>query len=345
MSHTPEQLKALPTPLLAWYDAAHRPLPWRQEVTPYRTWVSEIMLQQTRVAAVLPYFDRFMAALPTVEALAAAPEQELMALWQGLGYYSRARNLQKAARMVVEQYGGVFPDTYEALLTLPGVGDYTAGAIASIAFGRPVPAVDGNVLRLAARLTGCGDNVLEPAVRARFRRWMAEVIPAQRPGAFNQALMELGATVCLPGGAPLCDSCPARDFCAARAAGTQKKLPLREKKTTRRTEPITVFLLRRGDAVAVRRRGEKGLLAGLWEMPNVPGTLDEPQAAAQLDQWGIVPHKWGKVSKDKHIFTHITWEMTVFSIEIEGDIPHDWAWRSAGAPDGYPMPSAFAKLL
>ena len=217
MRETPQQLKALPPPLLAWYDQNRRVLPWREEVSPYRTWVSEIMLQQTRVTAVLPYFARFMEALPTVEALAAADEQQLMALWQGLGYYSRARNLQKAARVIVEEHGGVFPDTYEGLTALPGVGDYTAGAIASIAFGRPVPAVDGNVLRLAARLAGHDGNVLEPKVRALFRRWMAEVIPHDRPGAFNQALMDLGAMVCLPNGEPLCGDCPARDFCAARA--------------------------------------------------------------------------------------------------------------------------------
>ena len=185
MEATPQQLKALPPPLLAWYDENRRVLPWREQVSPYRTWVSEIMLQQTRVTAVLPYFDRFMAALPTVAALADAPEQQLMSLWQGLGYYSRTRNLQKAAQVIMTRHGGVFPDTYEGLTALPGVGDYTAGAIASIAFGQPVPAVDGNVLRLAARLTGCHDNVLEPKTRARFRRWMAEVIPSDRPGAYG----------------------------------------------------------------------------------------------------------------------------------------------------------------
>ena len=172
MQRTPRQLKALPAPLLAWYDVNRRHLPWREEVSPYRTWVSEIMLQQTRVAAVLPYFDRFMRTLPTVEALAAAPEEQLLSLWQGLGYYSRARNLQKAARVITEQLDGIFPNTYERLTALPGIGDYTAGAIASIAFGQPVPAVDGNALRLVSRLTGCGDNVMEPKTRARFRQWL-----------------------------------------------------------------------------------------------------------------------------------------------------------------------------
>ena len=344
MEATPQQLKALPSPLLAWYDGNRRVLPWREQVSPYRTWVSEIMLQQTRVTAVLPYFQRFMDALPTVAALADAPEQQLMSLWQGLGYYSRARNLQKAAQVIMTQHGGVFPDTYEGLTALPGVGDYTAGAIASIAFGQPVPAVDGNVLRLAARLTGCGDNVLEPKTRARFRRWMAEVIPHDRPGAFNQALMDLGAMVCLPNGAPLCEQCPARTFCAACEKGLQRQLPVREKKTARRVEQRTVFLLRQDSTMALRQRPVTGLLAGLWEFPNVPGALTERQAAEQLAEWGLVPHQWGKSFIDKHIFTHITWEMTVFTITVQGAGPPEWVWCSDKERENYPMPTAFGKL-
>ena len=344
MEQTPRQLKALPPPLLVWYDENRRRLPWREEVSPYRTWVSEIMLQQTRVTAVLPYFDRFMAALPTVAALADAPEQQLMSLWQGLGYYSRARNLQKAARVIMTDWGGAFPAAYEGLMTLPGIGDYTAGAIASIAFGQPVPAVDGNVLRLAARLTGCGDNVLEPKTRALFRRWMAEVIPPDRPGAFNQALMDLGAMVCLPNGAPLCGQCPARTFCAACEKGLQRQLPVREKKTARRVEQRTVFLLRRDGAAALRQRPAAGLLAGLWEFPNVPGALTERQAAKRLAEWGLIPHRWGKSFTDKHIFTHITWEMTVFTITVQGDGPPDWVWCPDKEREKYPMPTAFGKL-
>lgn len=203
-------LQKLPAPLLAWYDEHRRVLPWREQVSPYRTWVSEIMLQQTRVQAVLPYFQRFMEAAPDVQALAALPEEQLMRLWQGLGYYSRARNLKKAAQTVVEDFGGVFPDSYDGLRRLAGVGDYTAGAILSIAFGQPVPAVDGNVLRVAARLTGDSRNVLEPKVRADFRCAMAETMPHDRPGDFNQALMDLGAAVCLPGGNPCANNVPPR---------------------------------------------------------------------------------------------------------------------------------------
>lgn len=221
MDEMENRLARLPGALLPWYRENRRVLPWREEVSAYRTWVSEIMLQQTRVAAVIPYFQRFMAAYPTVEDLAACDEGELMRLWAGLGYYSRARNLRRAARVIAEEYGGAFPRTYEELMALPGVGDYTAGAILSIAFGEPVPAVDGNVLRVAARVGGCELDILDPRNRRQFRRRMEAVMPRQEPGAFNQALMDLGAGICLPGGAPLCDTCPAADFCAAREQGRQ----------------------------------------------------------------------------------------------------------------------------
>ena len=225
-----EKLNRLPGALLPWYRENRRVLPWREQVSAYRTWVSEIMLQQTRVAAVIPYFQRFMAAYPSVEALAACDEGQLMKLWEGLGYYSRARNLRRAAQIVAEQYGGAFPRTYEELTALPGIGDYTAGAILSIAFGVPAPAVDGNVLRVAARVGGCRLDILDQKNRRQFRRWMEAAMPQEAPGAFNQALMDLGAGICLPGGAPLCDTCPAADFCAAREQGRQQELPVRAPK-------------------------------------------------------------------------------------------------------------------
>lgn len=337
-------LSKLPAPLLAWYGAGHRDLPWRQEVSPYRTWVSEIMLQQTRVAAVIPYFERFMAALPTVEALAAVDEPTLLSLWQGLGYYNRARNLRLAAKKIVGFHGGQFPHTYEEIRMLPGVGDYTAGAIASIAFGLPTPAVDGNVLRVVARLTDCHDNILAPATRRRVTEELAAVIPHDHPGDFNQALMELGATVCLPNTAPMCENCPCRAFCQGFAHGTAANLPVREKKEGRRKEEKTVFILRSGEYEAVRYRGEEGLLASLWEYPNVEGTLTESEAAAQLTQWNVTPHKWVKKAKEKHIFTHIVWEMTVYTIDIMGDGLKEWQWRDQYNAHFYPMPTAFSKL-
>lgn len=269
MAQETEILTRLSAPLLRWYDENRRVLPWREEVSAYRTWVSEIMLQQTRVAAVLPYFERFMAAFPDVAALAAAEPDRLMKLWEGLGYYSRARNLQKAAKIVTEQYGGQFPRTYDGLCALPGIGDYTAGAILSIAFGQAVPAVDGNVLRVAARITGSGFDILDAKNRRTFRAWMAAAMSRERPGEYNQALMDLGATVCTPGGEPLCDACPARDFCRAHQTGRERQLPVRAPKKARRREEKTVFLLVRECCAALRRRPEEGLLAGLWEYPHV----------------------------------------------------------------------------
>lgn len=337
-------LEKLPAPLLAWYDTHRRYLPWREEVSPYRTWVSEIMLQQTRVAAVLPYFERFMEAFPTVQALAEGDTEQLMKLWEGLGYYSRARNLQKAARVMMEEHGGVFPQTYAEVLALPGIGDYTAGAILSIAFGQKVPAVDGNVLRVASRLTGSEENILDDKTRKKCRELMEQTMPADRPGAFNQALMDLGAMICLPGGEPLCVECPAREFCTAYRQGRQKELPVRISKTKKRVEEKTVFLLLQDGKVALRQRPEKGLLAGLWEYPHVEGHLDEEAAAAQLADWGITPHQWCKRLTARHIFTHIRWEMVDYVVEVTGDGPSAWLWADAEERTRRAVPSAFEKL-
>ena len=343
MDNALQQLKQLPAALLPWYDANRRSLPWRDEVTPYRTWVSEIMLQQTRVAAVIPYFHRFMAAFPTVEALAEADTEHLMKLWEGLGYYSRARNLQTAARIVARR--GSFPDTYEEVLALPGIGDYTAGAILSIAFGEKIPAVDGNVLRVASRITGSGDNILDTKTRGRFRTLMAEIMPADRPGAFNQALMDLGATVCLPNGEPLCGECPAQQFCTACLQSRQKELPVRISKTKRRTEEKTAFLLLRdGGEVALRQRPDTGRLAGLGEYPHPEGTLDEVAAAAQLAKWGVTPHRWLKRLRFHHIFTHIRWEITGYVVEVRGEGCAEWLWCGKEARAQRAVPSAFEGL-
>ena len=330
--------------LLHWFHANHRILPFRSDPTPYHVWLSEIMLQQTRVSAALPYYERFLAALPDIPALAACEEEKLHKLWEGLGYYSRARNLQKAARILTEQYGGCFPETYRELTALPGIGDYTAGAILSIAFGQAVPAVDGNVLRLAARITGSRLDVLDAKNRKIFRSWMAAAMSQERPGAYNQALMDLGATVCLPSGAPLCGDCPAGDFCIARQEGCQARLPVRSPKREKRTEHLTVFLLRRGTAAALRQRPDTGLLAGLWEYPHVPGTLTEAEAARQLQMWGVNPTKWTKKLSARHIFTHVRWEMTGYVVEVDGLGPGDWLWAEAQQRERLAIPSAFEKF-
>ena len=267
----------------------------------------------------------------------------MLSLWQGLGYYSRARSLQRSARVMVDQYGGCLPDTYSDLIQLPGIGDYTAGAILSIAFNKAVPAVDGNVLRIAARLTACGDNVLDLRTRQHVRDALAAVMPTDRPGDFNQAMMDLGTAVCLPKN-PNCESCPAASLCAAKAAGLQSRLPVREKNTAKPEKDLTVFLLTTPDGrTALRRRPETGLLSGLWEFPNTAGELTETLAAQQLRDWGLTPLAWEKRFSDRHIFTHLRWNMTVFRLIVAGDGPPDWVWASDDR-DLYPMPTAFKKL-
>lgn len=262
----------------------------------------------------------------------------------GAGYYSRARNLQKAAKIVTEQYGGQFPQTYDGLCALPGIGDYTAGAILSIAFGQAVPAVDGNVLRVAARITGSGLDILDAKNRRTFRAWMAAAMSRERPGEYNQALMDLGATVCTPGGEPLCDACPARDFCRAHQTGRERELPVRAPKKARRREEKTVFLLVRECCAALRRRPEEGLLAGLWEYPHVEGKLDEHQAAAQLAAWGLTPHHWVRTISARHIFTHIEWHMTGYLVEVTGEGAADWVWLPPAQQRERAVPSAFEKF-
>ena len=339
---TENVLENLPEVLLPWYRENARALPWRATVDPYPIWVSEIMLQQTRVAAVLGHYARFLEALPTVEDLAAAPEEQLMKLWEGLGYYSRARNLQKAAKMVAER--GAFPDTYEGLLALPGVGDYTASAIASAAFGRREAAVDGNVLRVVMRLLDCPADIAEPKVKAAVRAAVQAVMPEEGEDAriFNQAMMELGATVCVPNGEPKCDICPAKEFCLARQRGTAMSLPVKKAKKARRAEEKTVYVLVKEGKVALRQRGEGGLLAGLWEFPNVPGKLEESHAAAPLKEWGLVPKAWKRKLTAKHIFTHVEWHMTGYVLEVEGEGP--FLWADAAELTAHAVPSAFGKF-
>ena len=331
-----KELEYLPIPLLEWYRENARVLPWRSEPTPYRVLVSEIMLQQTRVAAVLGYFARFMEELPDAEALAAVDEDRLMKLWQGLGYYNRARNLQKAARQITEEHGGRFPETYEGLLTLAGVGDYTAGAIASIAFGVPVPALDGNVLRVVARVCADGGDITRPDTKARMRAALLETMPRDAAGDFNQAMMELGATVCLPNGAPLCERCPAGDFCRARREEKTALLPVKAPKKGRKIQARTVFLIFFEGRVALRRRGAKGLLAGLWEYPN--------ELTAELPpEWGVAPGSQAFGGTGKHIFTHIEWHMTAQLITAAGEaLPPGWVWADRAAlRETYAVPNAF----
>ncbi len=340
-------LRSISPPLLEWYGQNARVLPWRDNPTPYRVWVSEIMLQQTRVEAVKPYFERFVAALPDVNALAAAPEEQLLKLWEGLGYYIRVKNMQKAAREVVERFGGELPKSREELLTLPGIGDYTSGSIASIAFGLPVPAVDGNVLRVISRLTASYEDIAKPAVKKAVEHLVEDVIPAGRAGDFNQALMELGATVCLPGASPLCERCPVRETCGAFTLGIQGELPVKQKKAPRRVEEKTVFLLVCDGKAALQKRPDKGLLAGMWEFPHAPGFLSPEQAEQTLEEWGIVPAKVSGLKPAKHIFSHVEWHMRGYLATLQpGETPARFCWHTVQElKDQYALPTAYEAFV
>ena len=336
-----ELLAEIPARLLNWYDTCRRILPWREDPAPYRVWVSEIMLQQTRVEAVKPHYERFLSELPTVQALAEAPEELILKLWEGLGYYNRVRNLQKGARQVMEKHGGEIPASFEELRSLPGIGEYTAGAIASIAFGIPVPAVDGNVLRVFSRLLAREDDILDANVKKRMEKEVAGIIPPDRAGDFNQSLMELGATVCLPNGAPKCGECPLMEICLAHRLGLEETLPKKSPKKARKIEERTVFLLTCNGKLALCRRPEKGLLAGLWELPGVTGKLDEKGAAQQVQSWGLNAENLQKLSAAKHIFTHVEWRMTGWAGEVKEESPDFlWADREELA-QGITLPSAF----
>ena len=322
-----EILAQLPGLLLPWYDGGARVLPWREEPTPYRVWVSEIMLQQTRVEAVRPYYERFLEAFPTVEALAAAPEEKLLKMWEGLGYYNRARNLQRAAQQVVELYDGEVPASYEALRALPGVGDYTAGAIASIAFQLPVPAVDGNVLRVLTRVLACPDDIALPATKETFRQLLLPVEPTPGAGAFNQALMELGAVVCLPNSPPQCLVCPLQGLCLAHQQGCETDFPVKTPKKARRIEQRTLLLFSctspEGKRILLHRRPEKGVLRGMWEFPALEGKLSQDdvlrQALQLVEPYGLFVHKIAPLRDAKHIFTHIEWQMSAWLLSAMAD--------------------------
>lgn len=340
--------------LLLWFRENKRDLPWRLEVSPYRTWISEIMLQQTRVNAVREYFLRFITELPTVEELAAVPDEKLFKLWQGLGYYSRARNLKRTAQTIVSEYGGEIPSDEAALLSLPGIGGYTAGAIASIAFGKRVPAVDGNVLRVYARIFGDDRDVTLPATKKAFEAAVLSLMPEENAGlsarndcgAFNEGLIELGATVCLPNGAPLCSSCPFSDACVARKEGKIDSLPVRSKKTRRRIEERTVLLLTDGERYALVKRPENGLLASLFEFVNLEGRMSEGEVRDFLSEHDAFAIEITAIGKAKHIFTHIEWHMTGYFVRFTGGIKIDAIFAS---PDEirkeYAVPSAFRFFL
>ena len=360
--------------LLHWYEYNRRILPWREDPTPYHIWVSEIMLQQTRVEAVKGYYDRFLACLPEITSLAEAGEEVLLKLWEGLGYYNRVRNMQKAAKILAEQYGGHMPADYEQIRALPGIGDYTAGAISSIAFGLPYPAVDGNVLRVMSRIACSEEDIAKESTKKKLQQDLAQIMPAES-GEFNQALMELGATVCLPNGKPLCDRCPVMHLCKAFHAGRETELPVKTGKKERRIEKRTVYLVFAGGKVLLHKRGKTGLLAGLWEFPNIQrdGKTGEPAPARISERFAdglaeaeilspMCGVKVKKGKKAKHIFSHVEWHMEGIEIKTETGgsdrerfliretgaligkepVPEDWVFVTPQQlRETYAVPSAF----
>lgn len=341
----PNQIASLVRPLLDWFSACQRILPWRENQDPYRVWVSEIMLQQTRVEAVIPYYHRFLQRLPNIQALADCPEEELLKLWEGLGYYNRVRNLQKAAKVMVAEYGGEFPRTWEQVRSLPGIGDYTAGAICSIAFDQPTPAVDGNVLRVLSRITDDHRDVTQNAVKQDFTEQLRQVYPQGRCGDFTQSLMELGAIVCLPNGMPLCDKCPVREMCLGYERNTFLELPVKPPKKARRKEQRTILILYCQGKYALQKRPDKGLLAGLWEFPNLEGKYTKSQLSAWLKEQGMESLEITAGEKAVHIFSHIEWQMSSFHIRLARPAPeYTWADRKELA-EIYSLPSAYSAFL
>ena len=348
--HYQEQYAKIAEPLLEWYDKGHRILPWREDPTAYKVWISEIMLQQTRVEAVKPYFNRFISELPDVESLADCEEDKLLKLWEGLGYYNRARNLQKAARQVVEIYNGEMPRTQEELLKLAGIGNYTSGAISSIAFGEKAPAVDGNVLRILSRLSLDEADILKDTTKRRVERQLLEVIPEHRPGDFNQALMELGATVCIPNGKPKCEECPWEKICLAHKEAREEEFPKKEAKKKRSIEKKTILIIQDENKSALHKRPAKGLLAGLYEFPNLEGHLTEKRVLAYLKEIGLEVLRIQKIESSKHIFSHKEWHMIAYQIRVDELAKkghqlekENWIFaESREAEERYPLPSAFA---
>ncbi len=336
--------KAIPL-LLAWYEKSKRELPWRAEPSPYHVWVSEIMLQQTRVEAVKRYYRAFLQELPTVQDLASADEELLLKLWEGLGYYNRVRNMQRAAKELVEQHDGAFPTDYEGLKSLPGIGPYTAAAIASICFSQLTPAVDGNVLRVASRLCANDADVDLSATKKEVFYALQTVMPRNDTSRFTQAWMELGATVCLPNGAPQCTMCPFCEICRAHKEKKELFYPIRGIKKARTVEEMTVFILDCNGDYALQKRPARGLLAGLWDLPHVSGILPIEEAIRTAESFGAEPTEVLKTSQKTHVFTHKEWKMNGVYLKCAKK-PKQFVWASeTDRADTYALPTAFRQFI
>ena len=335
-----ELIQKATEPIIKWYQKNKRDLPWRKEKNPYHIWLSEIMLQQTRIEAVKQYYKRFLEELPTIQDLAKVEEEKLLKLWEGLGYYNRAKNLKKAAQIIQEKYQGNMPKNYSQLIELPGIGEYTAGAISSIAYNEPQPAVDGNVLRVISRLIASKKDVLDPKTKKEVTQNLKEIMPKQA-GDFNQGIMELGETICLSNGEPLCEQCPIQELCLAKKQKLTVQIPVRNAKLARKKEEKTVFLLEFENKIAIRKREKTGLLANMYEFPNINQKIHKKEIEAILRNWGLVGIKIEKIATHHHIFTHIEWDMVGYKVQVT-HINQEFIWTEKETIlEKYPIPSAF----
>lgn len=343
------ELYEIGKPLVQWYRENKRDLPWRQNPEAYRVWISEIMLQQTRVEAVKGYYDRFFRELPKVKDLAEAKEDKLLKLWEGLGYYNRVRNMQKAAQQIMADYNGEFPVTYEEIRSLKGIGSYTAGAISSFAYGLPEPAVDGNVLRVITRLLTDDSDIMKQSTKHRMEELLRAVIPVDAASDFNQGLIELGAIVCVPNGEPKCTQCPIKEWCKARKENRMTDFPVKTKTKGRRIEKKTILVFRDEDKIAISKRDKKGLLAGLYELPNLPEHLTRKEVEQYCKEIGLMPIRIKKLPPAKHIFSHVEWHMIGYDIcvdELEKTNKKEYLFiHPEEIQKVYPIPSAFEMYM
>lgn len=345
-------IKSFQDDLIGWFASEQRELPWRKDKDPYKVWVSEIMLQQTRVDTVIPYFKRFVDNFPTIEALANADEEKVLKAWEGLGYYSRVRNLQSAVREVHEKYNGRVPDSPGEISSLKGVGPYTAGAILSIAYGIPEPAVDGNVMRVLSRILLIWDDIAKPSSRRIFEEAVRELISHENPSFFNQALMELGALICTPT-SPSCLLCPVREHCQAFHEGTQTELPVKTKKKKQRNVQLAAGIFTNDkEQILIRKRPDTGLLANLWEFPTVELSLDFQRQRDQLeehfeDQYEIKPKVHESIGQIDHVFSHLIWNIQVYSGSFTGEVNETPQLKlvSEKEIEEYAFPVPYQKML
>lgn len=329
--------------LLNWYQKNKRDLPWRKDQNPYHVWISEIMLQQTRIEAVIGYYDRFIKRLPSIQDLAQINDDELLKLWEGLGYYTRARNLKKAAIMIMEEYDGIFPNTFEQIMSLPGIGEYTASAIGSICFSLKEVTIDGNVLRVYMRLQNCYDNVDDLKIRRKVRNELQKIMP-EEAGDFNQALMELGETICLPNGIPKCSECPLKNFCKSYQNDTYLELPIKNKKKDKKEEKYTILLFYYKSQFVLEKRKESGLLQNLWQFPNIQGHLTKKQLENYLKENKIKFLKVKKSVSYTHIFTHKRWNMISYIVELDKN-DYNMNWNDLKTLKERAIPTAFMPFL